>query len=235
MKGTWLMLLLLGVCVYLFPKLAGQHLEVTKKAVGGYQTSYGYAQPAAGASAAEDTSELGIATAKWKPPTAPAASVGWSMQSRQTRTTTLALPAVRTLARRAQASCREHRRPLLAVIWGVPFALCLGAGVSLGVSRFSWARSAGGASFRLASSLLVLLSAACILAYLLGTVNLLVMLPAWLWAAPVVFLLVSAFLMRLVDLNYPFWNRTISSLILPLLAVLVVFGWHHLDRFIQRR
>ena len=241
MKGTWLVLLLLGTCVYMFPKMAGQHLQVTKKVVGGYQNAYDYARPASGDSAAEDTGDLGIATAEWKPPSAPAAgrtpayAYGWQPQAPQPRGTTLALPAVRTLAQRTQATCRQYRRPLLAAVWGVPFVLCLAGGVSLGMSRYGWARRACGASFRLTSTLLLLLSAACILAYLLGTVNLLVMIPTWLWAAPVVFLLVSAFLMRFVDLNYPFWNRTISSLILPLLAVIVVFGWHHLDRFIQRR
>jgi hypothetical protein len=41
----------------------------------------------------------------------------------------------------------------------------------------------------------------------------------------VVFLVVSAGMLRLADENYPFWNRTISTLFTPIAASLLAAFW----------
>lgn len=50
-------------------------------------------------------------------------------------------------------------------------------------------------------------------------------LPRELWLSPVVFLVVAAGMLHLADENYPFWNRTLSTLFTPIAASLLAAGW----------
>ena len=81
--------------------------------------------------------------------------------------------------------------------------------------------------FTLANFLIWSLSASLALSALLTNASLLAVLPRELWLSPVVFLVVSAGMLRLADENYPFWNKTISTLLTPIAASLLAAAWPH--------
>lgn len=77
--------------------------------------------------------------------------------------------------------------------------------------------------FSLCSFLMWAMSASVLVSALAGR-SVLAALPRELWLSPVMFLLVSAGLLRLADENYPFWNRAVSALAAPIAAALLAAG-----------
>jgi len=55
--------------------------------------------------------------------------------------------------------------------------------------------------------------------------NCLRMIPSFLWTAPACMLILSALFMRLIDINYPFWNTSLRALSMPLICTALALSW----------
>lgn len=118
-----------------------------------------------------------------------------------------------------------HQAYMAYALWLLP-----GAAVALSFllflcKRYTLSMLLTGLLFSLCCGLLWTLSAAMALSALLTKQSLLAALPRELCLAPVVFLVVSAGLLRLADENYPFWNKTVSALFAPIGASLLAAFW----------
>ena len=118
-----------------------------------------------------------------------------------------------------------HQAAMAYALWLIPSCV-----VALAFLLFLWKRYTlsmllTGVLFSLATFLIWSLSASLALSALLTKQGLLAVLPRELWLSPVVFLVVSAGMLRLADENYPFWNKTISTLLAPIGASLLAAAW----------
>jgi len=75
---------------------------------------------------------------------------------------------------------------------------------------------------------LALLSLGCVFVQIVVEVNLMGLIPRTFWDAPVAGVLFSAFILRILDMNFPFWNRTLIVFSMPLTASVVTFGWGYI-------
>ena len=119
----------------------------------------------------------------------------------------------------------QHQARMAYALWMIP-----GMAVILSFVLFLWKRYTlsmmlTGIIFALSSFLIWALSAAVGLSTVLTKQSLLAALPRELWLSPVVFLVVSAGLLRLADENYPFWNRTVKTLFAPIAVSCISAGW----------
>lgn len=120
---------------------------------------------------------------------------------------------------------RGHQAAMAYALWLIP-ACAVGLSFLLSLcKRYTLSMLLSGLLFSLASGLLWMLSASIVLSGLLTKQSLLGVLPRELWLSPVVFLVVSAGMLRLADENYPFWNKTVSTLFAPIGASLLAAGW----------
>lgn len=118
-----------------------------------------------------------------------------------------------------------HQATMAYALWAAPAGiLALSFLLFLG-KRYTFSMLLTGWVFLLANFLIWALSASVVFSAVLTKQSLLAALPRELWLAPVVFLVVSAGMLRLADENYPFWNRTISTLFTPIAASLVAAFW----------
>lgn len=119
---------------------------------------------------------------------------------------------------------RGHQAQAAYALWLIP-----GAAVALSFllflcKRYTLSMLLTGLLFSLTSGVLWMLSASIVLSGFTKQA-LLGVLPRELWLSPVVFLVVSAGLLRLADENYPFWNKTVSALTAPIGASLLAAYW----------
>lgn len=120
---------------------------------------------------------------------------------------------------------RKHQAAAAYVLWMIP-AGAVGLSFLLFLcKRYTLSMLLTGLLFSLASALLWMLSASIALSGVLTRTSLLGVLPRELWLSPVVFLVVSAGMLRLADENYPFWNKTVSTLFAPIGASLLAAYW----------
>lgn len=120
---------------------------------------------------------------------------------------------------------RGHQAQAAYALWLVP-----GAAVALSfllflLKRYTLSMLLTGLLFSLTSGVLWMLSASIAFSGVLTRQSLLPALPQELWLSPVIFLVVSAGMLRLADENYPFWNKTVSALAAPIGASLLAAYW----------
>jgi len=121
----------------------------------------------------------------------------------------------------------RHQAGMAYALWLVP-AWCAALSFLLFLlKRYTLSMLLTGLLFAAANFLLWGLSASLVLSAALTSQSLLAALPRELLLSPVVFLLVSAGLLRLADENYPFWNRSVSALLAPIAASLFAAAWPH--------
>jgi hypothetical protein len=118
-----------------------------------------------------------------------------------------------------------HQAGMTVGLWLAPAVVSLLALALLLFERYTLSISLTSLMFALANFFIWALSASMVLSVLLTKQNLLPALPRELWLSPMIFLMVSAGLLRLADENYPFWNRTFSTLLTPIAASCLAAGW----------
>lgn len=114
---------------------------------------------------------------------------------------------------------------VVAVFWGVPAVLVLVMIVAFLIGQHAAARAAGHAAFGVSSWALWTLSCLAVVLHVGFDVDFLRAAPWDFWAAPSLFMILAGWLMTMVDMNYPFWNRLVTSLLTPVLAATLVFSW----------
>lgn len=119
----------------------------------------------------------------------------------------------------------QHQAAMAYALWFIPSALVVFSFLLFLWKKYTLSMMLTGVIFALASFLIWALSAAVGLSTLLTKQSLLAVLPRELWLSPVVFLVVSAGLLRLADENYPFWNKTIKTLFTPIAVSCISAGW----------
>lgn len=119
---------------------------------------------------------------------------------------------------------RGNQAAMAYVLWAVPAGLLALAFLLLLFKRYTLSMLLTGWVFLAANLLLWSLSAAVLLSSFTKQ-GLLAALPGELWLSPVAFLVASVGLLRLADENYPFWNRTVSTLFTPIAASCAAAFW----------
>ena len=120
-----------------------------------------------------------------------------------------------------------HQAAMAYALWMIPAGAVAFSFLLFLCKRYTLSMLVTGLLFALANFLIWALSASLALSALLTKQSLLAVLPRELWLSPVVFLLVSAGMLRLADENYPFWNKTISTLLTPIAASVLAAAWPH--------
>jgi hypothetical protein len=118
-----------------------------------------------------------------------------------------------------------HQAAMAYALWAAPAGILALSFLLFLCKRYTFSMLLTGWVFLLANFLIWTLSASVVFSAVLTKQSLLAALPRELWLAPVVFLVVSAGMLRLADENYPFWNRTISTLFTPIAASLLAAFW----------
>ena len=118
-----------------------------------------------------------------------------------------------------------HQAAMAYALWLIPAAAVALSFLLFLCKLYTLSMLLTGLLFSLATFLIWALSASLALSALLTKQSLLAVLPRELWLSPVVFLVVSAGMLRLSDENYPFWNKTISTLFTPIAASLLAAAW----------
>lgn len=119
----------------------------------------------------------------------------------------------------------QNQAAMAYALWFIPSALAAFSFLLFLWKRYTLSMMLTGVVFALSSFLIWALSAAVGLSTVLTKQSLLAALPRELWLSPVVFLVVSAGLLRLADENYPFWNKTVTTLFVPIAVSCVSAGW----------
>lgn len=119
----------------------------------------------------------------------------------------------------------ERQAALAYALWFIPSALVVLSFLLYLWKKYTLSMMLTGLIFAFSSFLLWSLSAAVGLSTVLTNTSLLAALPRELWLSPVVFLVISAGLLRLVDENYPFWNKTVTTLFAPIAVSCLSAGW----------
>jgi len=127
----------------------------------------------------------------------------------------------------------KHQGDMAIALWLIPASAAVLSFLLFVVKRYTLSLSLTGLIFLLANSAIWFLSITVILSAALTKQSLLPVLPRDLWLSPVVFLLVSSGLLRLVDANYPFWNRTVSTLFTPIAAACLASNWGRAEGFVK--
>jgi len=119
----------------------------------------------------------------------------------------------------------ENQDRLIGVLWGAPVSLLALAGLFyvLGVKGAS--RHFAGACHSLAAKALFLISLGAAVMFLAFKVDLWASLPQDLWTVPVGALIVSGAFLKVVDLNFPIWNSTVTSLMAPIGSCALILGY----------
>lgn len=120
----------------------------------------------------------------------------------------------------------ENRQHTIVIwVWrGLMGLMGLGVALLL-VGLKGAARLCLGACHSLSHLWLLLFSLAAVLVFIAIKVNLWIVLPSALWAAPIVSALACLVLFRLIDVNFPLWNSTVTSLLAPVGACLFMLTW----------
>lgn len=120
---------------------------------------------------------------------------------------------------------RGHQAQAAYALWLVPGAAIALSFLLFLLKRYTLSMLLTGLLFSLTSGVLWMLSASIAFSGVLTRQSLLPALPQELWLSPVIFLVVSAGMLRLADENYPFWNKTVSALAAPIGASLLAAYW----------
>jgi len=119
----------------------------------------------------------------------------------------------------------RHQSRLRTLGWLVPGGLLLVSALLLLFSCYEAARFGAGLVFNLSVMALFIYSAGMVFFHMALSQNFLLVMPQDFLMMPVVFLFLGAFVMKLVDMNFPFWNKTVWALASPMICAVVVFGW----------
>ncbi len=106
--------------------------------------------------------------------------------------------------------------------WRFPLIILGLAVLFLALGQKSWARLLAGFCHSVTRKWLFVFSLAVVGSFMFLSMNLWHILPGCLWQAPIVCVLFSAGLLRMMDMNAPVWNRTLLSLLSPLTACVLV-------------
>ena len=135
-------------------------------------------------------------------------------------------PGAWPLGCRIYGHLARHHTLALGVVWTVFSLLFATALLALVASVHGVSRACCRIGLRIATMELALLSCCAVFLYSAG-IGFVPTASSTLWLCPVGFILASAGLMRMVDLNYPFWNETVRALMLPIAASALVVGWDY--------
>lgn len=135
-------------------------------------------------------------------------------------------PGAWPLGWRIYVHLSRHNTVALGIVWTVFSLLFATALVTFVASLHGIARACCRIGLRIAAIELALLSCCAVFLYVAG-IGFVPAVSSTLWLCPVGFVLVSAGLMRMVDLNYPFWNETVRALVIPIAASALVIGWDY--------
>jgi hypothetical protein len=127
----------------------------------------------------------------------------------------------------------RHQAVMAYAFWLAPAAAVVLSFLLFLVKRYTLSMMITGLLFALSNFFIWAFSAAIVLSTLLTKQSLLASLPPELWISPVLFLVVSAGMLRLADENYPFWNKTIATLFTPIAASCMAAGWLHGAGFLK--
>ena len=119
----------------------------------------------------------------------------------------------------------DHQAAVAYALWLVPAAAVVLSFLLFLSKMYTVSMLLTSLVFTLANFFIWALSASVVLSTVLTKQSLLAVLPRELWLSPVVFLLVSAGMLRLADENYPFWNKTMHTLLTPIAASCLAAGW----------
>lgn len=119
----------------------------------------------------------------------------------------------------------ERQAAMAYALWFIPSALVVFSFLLYLWKKYTLSMMLTGLIFAMSSFLIWTLSAAVALSTVFTKQSLLAALPRELWLSPVVFLVISAGLLRLVDENYPFWNKTVTTLFTPIAVSCLSAGW----------
>ncbi len=117
-----------------------------------------------------------------------------------------------------------HQAGAAYALWLAPSAAVLLSFLLLLLKRYTLGMTLAGALFAACNFVIWGLSASVLLSIPSGH-SLLAALPREVWLSPVLFLVTSAGLLHLADENYPFWNRTLGTLLTPIAASCAAAFW----------
>jgi hypothetical protein len=127
----------------------------------------------------------------------------------------------------AHQAYAENQAALISVLWGAPAAVLGTACLFLLFGAKGAARYIGGLCNSLSRLWIFLLSIGTALVFLAARVNLWAALPTDVWVVPLAAMLGSAAFLRALDMNYPFWNSSVSALTAPLASCALVLTVDH--------
>ena len=119
----------------------------------------------------------------------------------------------------------DYQTTLSGLLWASCVGLVLLAALVLVLDMKGLSRLLCGVVHSLSGRWLWAVSIGALGAFLSMKVNLWASLPSELWVAPSVGLLMSAGLLRTLDMNAPVWNGTFTSLLAPLASCGIILGW----------
>ena len=156
------------------------------------------------------------------------------MRSLSTRSNEPDFDALRNAARvKVGGFYQANREALSDWVWGVPALILLASFLCLILGQKGYARFLGRACFSLCRVWILGLSLITVLCFTLWQVNAWGLLPPGFWISPILSVLVSAGLLRLLDMNFPVWNATLMSFLSPLIACAIMLAWDKMMIFLR--
>lgn len=119
------------------------------------------------------------------------------------------------------------------VITGFMTALLLMGGVLILLGSAKWAQRISSAQFWCCNIFLLLFSMTGLSIQLAVDVNIFTFAPKLMVGIPVIFLVLSAILIRWTDKSFLLWKKLGDALMIPSLCALVVFGWDLLPAIVK--
>jgi len=121
---------------------------------------------------------------------------------------------------------KKNKNAVLPMIWwGVPLILMVFTLLSIVFFCYAVARVLCTFTFKFCTLTLTLLSLAVLASAIAGKPEFIVAIPRDMWFAPVLFILGSAAVIKLIDMNYPVWNEALKAFGFPILSSVVAMAW----------
>ncbi|MCX5786294.1 MAG: hypothetical protein NTX59_11455 [Elusimicrobia bacterium] len=139
------------------------------------------------------------------------------------------LPKSKGFMSQAGESFRKNKNAVLPMIWwGVPLILMVLTLLGIVFFHYAFARLLCSCTFKFCTLTLTVLSLGVLAAAIAGKPGFIVAIPRDIWFAPVLFILGSATVIRIIDMNYPIWNEALKAFAFPILSSVVVMAWTYL-------
>ncbi len=121
---------------------------------------------------------------------------------------------------------KKNRKAILPLIWwGVPLLLMVLTLLSIVVFCYAIARALCTVTFKFCTLTLTVMSLGVMVSAIAGKPELITAIPRDMWFAPILFILGSATVLKLIDMNSPVWNEALKAFGFPILSSAVVLAW----------